>query len=116
MKNLLLVSLLTTSVIAFAPQSQANDGLSLRVCEYVQANDKNRLRSFLKQRKVKVRNFYKNIKCNGDDLLVFAAKSKALEVGEFLISKLPAKIVATKIDAIAAHSAHLAEEAKDRVN
>lgn len=114
MKKVLLLSLITATVMAYTPAAKAEDNLSMRVCEYVQANDKNRLRSFLKKRNVKIRKFYDNIQCNGEDLLVFAAKSKALEVGEFLISKLSAKIVGSKVDAIAAHSAHLAEVAKKR--
>lgn len=96
-----------------APSVHAND-ISLRLCEYVQANDKNRLRSFLKQNKIKIRNFYDDLACNGDNLLVFAAKSNALEVGKFIIGNLPAKKVQNEIDAIAKHSVALAEEAKNR--
>lgn len=95
------------------PSVHAND-ISLRLCEYVQANDKNRLRSFLKQNKIKIRNFYDDLACNGDNLLVFAAKSNALEVGKFIIGNLPAKKVQNEIDAIAKHSVALAEEAKNR--
>ncbi len=115
MKKLLLVSSLLAATWFVAPTAQA-DNLSLRICEYVQANDKNRLRSFLKQNKLKIRKIYKGLACNGNNLLIFAAKSKALEVGEFIIAKLPAKIVAPEIDNIAKYSAHLAEEAKDRIN
>ena len=114
MKKILLVaSIVLASSIAIAPTAQANN-LSLRICEYVQANDKNRLRSFLKQNRLKIRNIYGDLQCNGDNLLIFAAKSKSLEVGEFLIGKLPAKKVKAEIDNIAKYSAHLAEEAKDR--
>ncbi len=112
-KALLITSLLAAGALVIAPSAQA-DNLSLRICEYVQANDKNRLRSFLKQNKLKLRNIYSGLECNGDNLLIFAAKSKALEVGEFIIGKLPAKKVKTEIDNIAKHSAHLAEEARDR--
>jgi len=49
-------------------------------------------------------------------MIIFAAKSKALEVGEFVIGKTPAKVVKANIDEIAKHSAHLAEDAKDRIN
>jgi len=111
-KILLMASLLMTSVV-IAPTATA-DNLSLRICEYVQANDKNRLRSFLKQNKLKIRNIYDGLECNGNNLLIFAAKSKSLEVGEFIIGKLPAKKVKAEIDNIAKYSAHLAEEAKDR--
>ncbi len=111
-KTLLIASLLVAST-AIVPSAKA-DNLSLRICEYVQANDKGRLRSFLKQNKMKIRNIYDGVLCNGNNLLVFAAKSKSLEVGEFIIGKLPAKKVKAEVDNLAKHSAHLAEEARDR--
>ncbi|WP_019025918.1 DUF3718 domain-containing protein [Colwellia piezophila] len=111
-KIILLPMLLATSVITAAPVQA--DNLSLRICEYVQANDKNRLRSFLKQNKLKIRNIYDGLECNGDNLLIFAAKSNSLEVGEFIIGKLPSKKVKAEIDNLEKHSAHLAEEARDR--
>lgn len=115
MKKTLLVASLVIATTSFAPVSYAND-TALRICEYVQANDKNRLRSYLKQQKLKIRKIFDNIQCNGDNLLVFSAKNNALEAGEFIIGKTPAKKVKENLDAIAAHSAHLAEEAKERIN
>jgi hypothetical protein len=111
-KTLLVSAILAASFITAAPVQA--DSMTLRICEYVQANDKSRLRSFLKQNKLKIRNIYDGLACNGDSLLVFAAKSQALEVGEFIIGKLPAKKVKPEIDNLAKHSAHLAEEAKER--
>ena len=113
MKKVLLIASLLASSAVIAPIAQA-DNLSLRICEYVQANDKNRLRSFLKQNKLKIRNIYDGLACNGDNLMIFAAKSNSLEVGEFIIGKLPSKKVKAEIDNLAKHSAHLAEEARDR--
>jgi len=111
-KTLLVSAILAASFVAAAPVQA--DNMTLRICEYVQANDKSRLRSFLKQNKLKIRNIYDGIGCNGDTLLIFAAKSNALEVGEFIIGKLPSKKVKVEIDNLAKHSAHLAEEARDR--
>jgi hypothetical protein len=113
MKKLILLPLLLATTVITATPAQA-DNMSLRVCEYVQANDKSRLRSFLKQNKLKVRNIYDGLKCNGDNLLIFSAKSNALEVGEFIIGKLPSKKVKPEIDNLAKYSAHLAEEARER--
>jgi hypothetical protein len=114
-KTLLLATLITTTAI-FAPVTEAADNMSLRICEYVAANDKNRLRSFMKQNKLKVRSIFKSMECNGKNLLVFAASNKALETGEFLIGKVPAKEVAKHITEIGKYSKHLEEEAKDRAN
>ncbi len=113
-KTLLLASIIAASV-TFAPVTKA-DNTSLRICEYVAANDKNRLRSFLKQKNLKIRTIFKNVTCNGKNLLVFAASNKALEVGEFVIGKISAKEVAKHIAEVAKYSKHLEEEANDRIN
>ncbi len=115
MKKILLISIVLTSLSTFTPITIANDSMSLRICEYVQANDKQRLRKFLKQKKVKVRSIYKDLRCNGDNILIFAAKSKALDLGDFLIGQLPSKVVAAEIDNLSAHSAHLTANAKERI-
>jgi len=116
MKKTLLLASLITATVTFAPVTKADNNMSLRICEYVAANDKNRLRSFLKQKKLKLRKVFKNITCNGKNLLVFAASKNALEAGEFLIGKIPSKEVAKHIEAIGKHSKHLEEEAQDRIN
>ncbi len=113
MKKLIIIPIVLATTIMTAAPAQANN-MTLRICEYVQANDKSRLRSFLKQNKLKIRNIYDGLECNGDNLLIFSAKSQALEVGEFIIGKLPAKKVKPEIENLAKHSAHLAEEAKER--
>ena len=113
MKKLFILPLLLAVSIIMATPAQA-ENLSLRICEYVQANDKSRLRSFLKQNKLKIRKIYSGLSCNNDSLLIFAAKAKALEVGEFIIAKLPAKLVKPEIENLTKYSIHLAEEAKER--
>ncbi len=113
MKKVILLSAVLVGSFLNAVPVQANS-MALRICEYVQANDKSRLRSYLKQNRVKLRTIYTDMKCNSDNLLIFAAKSNALEVGEFIIGKLPAKKVKPEIENLAKYSAHLAEEAKER--
>ena len=113
MKKALILGSIIFSAVNVSPV-YANDSMSLRICEYVQANDKQRLRKFLKQKKIKIRSIYKDLRCNQDNILVFAAKSNSLDVGEFIIGKLPSKYVAGEVENIAAHSAHLAEKAKER--
>jgi len=114
MKKLLIVTLLS-SMFTIIPTVHAADTASLRICEYVSVNDKKRLRSFLKSNKLKIRNIFKNIQCNGQNLLVFAASSNALDVGELMISKLSKKIAADNLDAVTAHSVHLAAKIKKRI-
>lgn len=115
MKKTLILATLIATTVTFAPVTKA-DPMSLRICEYVAANDKNRLRSYLKQNKLKIRKVFKNIKCNGKNLLVFAAANKALEAGEFIIGKISTKDVSKNIEEVGKFSKHLEEEAKERVN
>jgi len=116
MKKLTLVPL-TALLFAISPVSQASDSenMSLRICEYVQANDKTRLRKFLKNQKLKIRNLYSDLRCNNDNILIFSAKSQALDVGDFIIGKLPTKDVAEQLEAITALSPHLAASAQKRI-
>ncbi len=115
MKKVLLVSSIIAASFIASPTAQAADSIALRICEYISVDDKTRLRSFLKQNKLKIRNIFKSIQCNGDNLLVFAAKSKALNTGEFIIGKVSKKVVSANLEEITKHSAHLAEDARDRV-
>ncbi|WP_206484212.1 DUF3718 domain-containing protein [Thalassotalea sp. G2M2-11] len=115
MKRLVTTLALSALILSFSPKIYANDTLSLRICEYVQANDKQRLRKFLKQQNIKIRNIFDQLRCNGDNLLIFGAKSSALDVGEYIIGKVPSKKVAAEIDNLDKHSKHLAEKARERI-
>jgi len=115
MKKIIQTSLVCALLSTLTPVAEASDSMSLRICEYVQANDKQRLRKYLKQQKLKLRTIYKNLECNSENILVFAAKSKALDIGDYIIGKLPAKKVELEIENIAKHSAHLAAAAKKRI-
>jgi len=116
MKITLLTSLVLATAISYTPQSFAfEDSLSLRICEYISINDKKRLRKYLKSNNLKVRSIFDDIKCNGDNLLVFAANSNALDIGEYIIGKLPVKTVTENLAAVTTSSAHLAKVANERI-
>lgn len=115
MKKLLLAASLLTVTLAPAPVVHAEDSISLRICEYISVNDKKRLRSFLKKKKLKIRTIFDSVQCNGQNLLVFAASSNALDAGEMIIGKLKKDSVAANLEAITKHSAHLAAIAKKRI-
>lgn len=84
MKYILLSLFLFSSVITLP--AKANDIQS--VCNYIAADDKNRIRKALKISKMKLRVLFKTARCNGKNLLEFAEERKALESGEYMISKL----------------------------
>ena len=115
MKKTLLISSLLAATFVTAPVVHAADTMSLRICEYISVNDNKRLRKFLKQNKLKIRKVFKNIQCNNQNLLEFAANSNSLDVGEYLIGKVSKKMVSENLAAISAKSAHLAAIANKRI-
>ncbi len=99
MKKLLLASTITafllTTVVAVPKVQAAN--IAQSVCEYVAADNKRRMRSFLKSNKLKIRNIFKGIQCNGQNLLQFAASKGSIKTGTLMINKLPKKTVSANL-------------------
>ncbi len=118
MKKLLLASTITvlTLTSAFnAPTAQAAN-IAQSLCEYVAADDKKRMRSFLKSNKLKIRSIFDGVQCNGQNLLQFAATSGSLETGSMMISKLPKKTVSANLAQIQTGSQPLFDAANARVS
>lgn len=118
MKKLLLVlsiTIFTLFSVVSAPQAQAN-GIAQNLCEYVAADDKKHLRSFLKLNKLKIRKVFDSVQCNGKNLLEFAAINGSIETGSLIISKLPKKIVAMNLALIQDDSKLLYDTANSRVS
>lgn len=117
MKKLLLASTITvltlTSTLS-AQQVQAA-GIAQSLCEYVAADDKRRMRSFLKSNKIKIRSIFKGIKCNGKNLLEFASHAGSNETGSLMISKLPKSVVSENI-ALIQTGTPLFDAANERVS
>jgi hypothetical protein len=117
MKSKLLVftlaALLLTSVISL-PQASATN-IARSICEYVAADDKRRMRSFLRTNRLKIRNIFSDIKCNGSNLLVFAAKQGSIETGTLMISKLPKGVVEENLALIQSGPQPLIDKANERV-
>lgn len=118
MKKLLLAStitaLLLTSAVSAPKAHAANIAQSL--CEYVAADDKKRMRSFLKTNKLKIRSIFKGIQCNGKNLLEFAAAKGSVKTGSLMISKLPKKVVSANLALIQSGSQPLIDAANKRVS
>jgi hypothetical protein len=103
MKNLLILPIFITALsITFTPSVSASGGTSIAksLCEYVAADDKKRLRSFLKANKLKIRNVFKITQCNGMNLLAFAENNSSLKTGALIINKLPKKVVSANLAVI----------------
>jgi len=118
MKKLLIASTITvltlTSVVS-TPQAQAAN-IAQSICEYVAADDKKRMRSFLKTNKLKIRRIFDGIQCNGKNLLEFASTSGSVDTGSLIIRKLPKKVVSANLAALQTGSQPLIDAANARVS
>lgn len=118
MKKLLLASTITALTLTLslsATQAHASGGIAQSLCEYVAADDKKRMRSFLKSNKIKIRSVFKGIKCNGQNLLEFASTAGSVQTGSLMISKLPKKVVSDNLSLIQSSTA-LYDAANKRVS
>jgi len=82
-----LIGFSYVSVPATAEAAEA-DPLVASICDYVKANDKNRLRKKLKESRVKLRQIYSGISCDGQSLLRTAYGANANDAGEFVAKRL----------------------------
>lgn len=117
MKKLVLASTMTTLILTsgfLAPQAQAAN-VAQSVCEYVAADDKKRMRSFLKSNKLKIRSIFDGIQCNGQNLLEFAAAKDSVKIGSMMIKKLSKKVVTANLASIQTGSQPLIDAANARV-
>ncbi|MBY5922398.1 DUF3718 domain-containing protein [Ferrimonas balearica] len=86
----LMAAGLAASSLTYSPVTHANvDQLVASVCDYVAADDKNRLRKKLKDARIKLRAIYDGVSCNGNSLLRTAMLSNAQDVGVYLVKQMP---------------------------
>ncbi|TGE84433.1 hypothetical protein C7Y70_06220 [Pseudoalteromonas sp. KS88] len=98
LSTLLVVTAVVSGSFAFSAPAKANDQLAVSICEYIAADDKNRLRSKLKSSRVKIRNVYDAIQCNGNNLVRHAIASNAVDAGEFVVKNLSKSSLADGAD------------------
>jgi hypothetical protein len=113
MKNLVVLPLIAIVFISYTSKAQATN-IAQSLCEYVQVDNKSKLRSFLKSNKLKIRNVFSGVSCNGKNLLAFASENNAVKTGSLMIGKLPKATVKTHLASISL--AELAAIAEKRVS
>lgn len=92
------VTMVIIANFALAKPVYAADALVVSICNFVAADDKNRLRKKLRSSKVKLRNIYDGVACNGMSLLQFAMQKNAVEVGGYIVKRLPSGKLAKGAD------------------
>ncbi|MEW6990928.1 DUF3718 domain-containing protein [Colwelliaceae bacterium 6441] len=113
MKSIIAVITFVTLSTTFTPQAVASN-IAQSLCDYVSVDNKSKLRSYLKSNKIKIRNVFDGVTCNGKNLLEFAAERNATETGTMIIGKLSKKVVEGNLASIS--SSKLAAIAEERVN
>lgn len=86
--KLVVIAAIAAGSFAYTAPASANDQLAVSICEYIAGDDKNRLCSKLKSSRVKVRNIYDAVFCNGNNLLRHAVASNAVDTGEYIVKNL----------------------------
>lgn len=90
--KLLSVALVTVALstsLVVSKSAHSADPLVVSICNFVAADDKSRLRKKLRNSKVKLRNIYDGIACDGMTLLQFAMKKNSNNVGKYIVKRLP---------------------------
>lgn len=115
MKLFMTIFIMSILWLIFPPKSFSYN-IAKNVCDYVAVDDKSRLRKLLKANRLKLRNVFKDVSCDSENILIFAAKKNAETIGQLLIKKLPKAVIANELENLSALSPQLAELAKARVN
>jgi len=97
-KLVVLTAVIAVSSFSYTAPASAEDQLAVSICEYIAADDKNRLRSKLKSSRVKIRNIYDAVQCNGNNLLRHAVASNAVDTGEYIVKNLSKSSLADGAD------------------
>jgi len=96
--KLVVIAAITAGSFVYTAPANADDQLAVSICEYIAADDKNRLRSKLKSSRVKIRNIYDAVQCNGNNLLRHAVASSAVDTGEYIVKNLSKSSLADGAD------------------
>lgn len=116
MKNTIitLFTLLALSNVSGNAQASSNNDVAQNLCSYVSADDKKRLRSFLKSNKLKLRGIFSSVQCNGTNLLEFASNNNSVKTGSLIVGKLSKNVLANVLPSI--NNAEISAKANARLN
>ncbi|TXH93652.1 MAG: DUF3718 domain-containing protein [Rheinheimera sp.] len=96
-KALSVIAVVVSPLFAITPAS-ADDQIAQSLCAYVAANDKNSIRKTLSDNRMRIKNVYDGIQCDGLPLIRFAIKNNATDAAEFIVKQLPGSQVAASGD------------------
>lgn len=71
----------------------SNQTLAEALCAYTKMNDKNAFRKMMTDNRLRLRNIYSAVVCDGSSLIRFAIQSNSNETAEFLIKQMPSSFI-----------------------
>ncbi|WP_157980877.1 DUF3718 domain-containing protein [Pseudidiomarina homiensis] len=74
---------------AYAQYRFASEEIALVFCAYVRDNDTSRLQNKMRELRIRMRDVYSSIRCNGASLIQFALKTNSHDVGSFIVRSVP---------------------------
>lgn len=80
--------------LAVVKPAQAQD-LALNLCTYVQGDDRMRMRQRIREERIRLRQVYDGVRCNGMSLIQFALSNGSDDIGTFMVSQLPGSALAS---------------------
>lgn len=87
-----LTALVASLAFSNVAQASIEDALA-NICTIVQADDKGQLRKKMRRVqsdfRLKLRDYYTGISCDGNSLIRTALKNEAVEVGTLMVKKMP---------------------------
>lgn len=90
MKTVVLSVAAISVALSFSVPAKADEQLAQSLCNYTAADNKNQLRKTLSDSRLRLRNIYDGVYCNGENLVRHAIKSQAADAANFIVSQLPA--------------------------
>ena len=82
LRKLVATTLILSAMSVVAPaQASSTRDIGESLCAYVQSDNKSGIRKVLRQRNVKIRSIFDDLRCNGKDLLSFADHNGAEDAG-----------------------------------
>lgn len=89
MKSVLISLFVALLVTSLPVKADKEDQLVISICNFVANDDKKRFRIKMRRTKIKLRNIYDGITCDGMSLLQFALTKNAAEIGVYITKLLP---------------------------
>ena len=88
--SVILLSLLSVGTLLTSGKAYANSGSELAqvICLNVQSDNVLRLRKTLRDNRVRLRDIFDGIKCNGKNIYEFAKESNSKESQDFIKSRV----------------------------